>query len=313
MNLTQLEYIIAVDNHRHFVKAAENCFVTQATLSMMIKKLEVELDVKIFDRSKHPVSPTREGKEIIIRARKIISGAKGLAAYANELKEVVSGELNLGIIPTLAPYLLPLFLKTFALKYPYLKIRIKELITTEITDKLKNGNLDVGILATPLNDADIEEQPLFYEEFFAYASKNEKLSKKKYLLPKEIFLNNLWLLEEGHCLRNQIFNLCELKKQDTTSDNLHYEAGSIETLINLVDKSDGITIVPYLAAMMLKPAQKKKLREFARPKPVRAISLVSSKHFARKKILEYLATEILKVVPQEMISPAKKQVASIAL
>ena len=311
MNLSQLEYIIAVDNNRHFVKAAECCFVTQATLSMMIKKLEDELDVKIFDRNKHPVIPTREGEEILIRARKIVSEINGLGAYARELKEAASGELLLGIIPTLAPYLLPLFLKNFTLKYPNIKLRIKELVTTEIMAKLKNGGLDIGILATPLSDPGIEERPLFYEEFFAYVSKNEKLSAKKYLLPREIYLNNLWLLEEGHCLRNQVFNLCELKKQDIASDNLHYEAGSIETLINLVDKSDGITIVPHLAAKMLKPAQKIKLREFANPKPVREISLVSSTHFPRKKLLDHLAAEIIKVVPPEMLSPAKKKIASI--
>ncbi|MDP4284854.1 MAG: LysR substrate-binding domain-containing protein [Bacteroidota bacterium] len=313
MNISQLEYIIAVDNNRHFVKAAECCFVTQATLSMMIKKLEEELDVKIFDRNKHPVIPTREGKEIIIRARKIVAEINGMGAYARELKEAASGELLLGIIPTLAPYLLPLFLKNFTLKYPNIKLRIKELVTAEIISKLKSGALDIGILATPLGEAGIEERPLFYEEFFAYVSKNEKLSKKKYLLSAEIYLNNLWLLEEGHCLRNQVFNLCELKKQDIASDNLHYEAGSIETLINMVDKSDGITIVPFLAAKMLKPGQKVKLREFANPKPVREISLASSTHFPRRKLLEYLANEIGKVVPPEMISPAKKKVASIML
>lgn len=313
MNLAQLEYIVAVDNQRHFVKAAETCFVTQATLSMMIKKLEEELDIKIFDRSKLPVEPTKEGREILIRARKILAETNGLVAYSGELKNSVSGELHLGIIPTLAPYLLPLFLKKFTVKYPNVKLRITELITSDIAAKLKTGLLDIGLLATPLRDDELEEQPLFYEEFFAYASKSEKLSQKKYVLPKEILLNNLWLLEEGHCLRNQVFNLCELKKQDAASDHLHYEAGSIETLINLVDKSDGVTIVPYLATLVLKPSQKKQLREFAKPKPVREISLVTKENFPRRKLLECLSQEILKALPPEMTNPSRKHIASISL
>jgi LysR family transcriptional regulator, hydrogen peroxide-inducible genes activator len=311
MNFAQLEYIIAVDNHRQFYTAAEKCFVTQATLSMMIKKLEDELGVRIFDRSRQPVKPTKEGEQVILRARQIIAEANSLRAYAKDLKGEISGELHLGVIPTLAPYLLPLFLKSFTEKFPNLNIFIKELVTDEIILRLKTGELDAGLLATPLNEDLITEHVLFYEEFFAYASRNEKLSRKKYLLPREITLDHLWLLEEGHCLRTQVFNLCELKNKDTQSKGLHYQAGSIETLINLVDKNDGITIVPYLATLMLKPGQKKNLREFARPKPAREISLVTSKNFPRTTLLEHLREHILAVVPQWMHKPAKVKVAAV--
>lgn len=311
MNFAQLEYIIAVDNYRQFFIAAEKCFVTQATLSMMIKKLEEELGVRIFDRSRQPVKPTKEGEQVILRARQIIAEANSLKAYAKDLKGEISGELHLGVIPTLAPYLLPLFLKSFTEKFPDLNIFIKELVTDEIILRLKTGELDAGLLATPLNEALITEHPLFYEEFFAYASRNEKLSRKKYLLPKEIYLDHLWLLEEGHCLRTQVFNLCELKNKDTQSRGLHYQAGSIETLINLVDKNDGITIVPYLATLMLKPGQKKNLREFARPKPVREISLVTAKNFPRKTLLDQLREHILAAVPQPIQKPAKVKVTSL--
>jgi LysR family transcriptional regulator, hydrogen peroxide-inducible genes activator len=248
---------------------------------------------------------------VILRARQIIAEANSLKAYAKDLKGEVSGELHLGVIPTLAPYLLPLFLKSFTEEFPGLKIFIKELVTDEIILRLKTGELDAGLLATPLNEDLIAEHPLFYEEFFAYASRNEKLSRKKYLLPKEIYLDHLWLLEEGHCLRTQVFNLCELKNKDTESKGLHYQAGSIETLINLVDKNDGITIVPYLATLTLKPGQKKNLREFARPKPVREISIVTSKNFPRKKLLEHLREHILAVVPLSMQKPAKVKVTAL--
>ncbi|MGB8191176.1 MAG: LysR substrate-binding domain-containing protein [Chitinophagaceae bacterium] len=311
MNFAQLEYVVAVDNYRQFFVAAEKCFVTQATLSMMIKKLEEELGVKIFDRTRQPVKPTREGEEVILRARQILAEANSLKTYVKDLRGEISGELRLGVIPTLAPYLLPLFLKSFTTKYPDLRIYIKELVTDEIIMKLKTGELDIGLLATPLSEPSISEHPLFYEEFLAYASKHEKLSRKKYLLPKEIFLDSLWLLEEGHCLRTQVFNLCELKHKDTAAKGLHYQAGSIETLINLVDRHDGITIVPYLATLTLKPGQKKNLREFARPKPVREISLVTAKNFSRVKLLEHLKKNIIEFVPPGMLSPAKMKVTAI--
>jgi LysR family hydrogen peroxide-inducible transcriptional activator len=310
MNFQQLEYIIAVDNFRHFARAAEKCFVTQPTLSMMIHKLEEELGVQIFDRSKQPVTPTRNGSEIINRAKVIMSRVNHLMEYANELKGEISGELRLGVIPTLAPYLLPLFLKTFHEKYPLLKIFVKEMITDEIILKLHTGDLDMGLLASPLNEPHLEEHTLFYEEFFVYASESEKLPKKKYLLPKQIDINHLWLLEEGHCLRNQVFNLCELKKNE--QETLNYEAGSIETLINLVDHNGGITIVPALAEQNLKPAQRKNVREFANPKPVREISLVVAENFPRKKILEHLKEDIIRAVPSSMLQQKQKKVASIA-
>ena len=312
MNLQQLEYVIAVDKYRHFAKAAESCFVTQPTLSMMIQKLEEEFELKIFDRAKKPVEPTKEGMEIITRAKELLARASSLKAFATELKGEIAGELHLGIIPTLAPYLLPLFLKSFAEKNPDLKVFIKEMVTNEIIEKLKTGELDIGLLATPLSEASISEHPVFYEEFYAYSSVISTSNKKKLLLPVEIDLNQLWLLEEGHCMRNQVFNLCELKKQDIKSDKLHYEAGSIETLINLVDNSSGITIVPYLATLLLKSSQQKNLQQFADPKPVREISLVTIKDFPRKKLLENLGNSIIEVVPVNMRNGGKKQVTKIA-
>ena len=297
MNLQQLEYIVAVDTHRHFANAAGKSFVTQATLSMMIKKLEDEIGIKIFDRRKQPVTPTKEGEEFILRAKQVLADVKRLKDFAEEVKGEIAGDIHLGIIPTLAPYLLPIFLKNFINKYPRLNIFIKELITEDIIDHIKKGELDLGLVATPLNEPFIKEYPLFYEEFFAYSSQGEKLPWKKYLLPQMIDLRRLWLLEEGHCFRSQVLNLCELKKKDVENENLHYEAGSIETLINLVDKYQGITIIPHLAVLNLKPSQKKNIREFANPKPVREISIIAGNNFARTKILEKLKEEIITKIP----------------
>lgn len=305
MNLQQLEYIIAVDKHRHFVTAAKNCFVTQATLSMMIKKLEEELQIKIFDRTKQPVKPTKEGEQIIQQARQILLQSTFLKDFAKDLRGEITGELRIGIIPTLAPYLLPVFIKSFSEKYPHLKIFIKEILTDDIVSKIKNGDLDVGLLSIPLHDTQLTEIPLFQEEFFAYASETENLSPKKYLLPKEMDMHHLWLMEEGHCLRNQVFNFCELTKTKSDNDNVHYEAGSIETLINLVDKHKGITIIPEMAILNLNPDQKKNIREFASPKPTREIGLVMNNSFSRKAIIEKLKEEIMINIPSEMLEKNK--------
>ncbi len=311
MNFHQLEYIIAIDTYRHFAKAAEKTFVTQPTLSMMVQKLEEELGIRIFDRSKQPVVPTPEGIEVIVRARQIMADVNRLKEFSRQLKHEISGEMKLAVIPTLAPYLLPLFLKSFAEKYPLLKISIRELVTDEIISSLKNGDTDIGLLATPLKDPRLEEYPVFYEEFFAYTAASEKASKKKYLLPKDIDLSKLWLLEEGHCLRNQVLDLCELKKKDFESDRLHYETGSIETLKNLVDHHQGITILPHLATLDLSKRQKEKIREFAHPKPVREISLVVNKNFHRTTLLDALKNEIERQLPDGIGKADKKRILDI--
>ena len=305
MNLQQLEYIVAIDRERHFTKAARKCFVTQATLSMMVRKLEEELGLQIFDRSKKPVISTAEGQVILDYARKVLQDIVMLKESAQELRGEHAGDVRIGVIPTLAPYLLPLFLKSLAVRHPRLRVSIRELTTSRIISELQHGNLDIGLVATPLYESTLEEHPLFYEEFYAYASETEKLPTKKYLLPKHINPEHLWLLEEGHCMRSQLFNLCALRIKDEGQQTLNYEAGSIETLINLVDRSGGITIIPQLATTRLNATQRKKLREFAPPKPVREISLVARRNFPRKKMMSYLREEVIKGVQKHVALHAK--------
>jgi LysR family hydrogen peroxide-inducible transcriptional activator len=277
---------------------------------MMIQKLEDELGIKIFDRKKQPVQPTEEGREIIERARQIMGDIARLREYSQERKQQVSGEVKVGIIPTLAPYLLPLFLKSLMEKYPLLKVKIRELVTEDIISKLKKGEIDIGLMATPVNESALKELPVFYEEFFAYTADEEPIARKKYILPKDIDLSKLWILEEGHCLRDQIFNLCELKKKDEESDRLHYQAGSLETLKNLVDHQKGVTILPYLATLNLSRKQRAKIRSFAQPKPVREISLVVNQNFPRKKVIEAIKREIEENLPDSS-EVTKKRIISI--
>ena len=311
MTITQLEYIVAVDNARHFAKAAASCFVSQPTLSMQIQKLEDELGIKIFDRSKQPVLPTEVGVAIISQARNIIAETKAIHEIVQEQKGILHGRLSVGIIPTLAPYLLPLFVASFTKKYPQIKLVINELTTDLIITKLREGKIDAGILVTPLQETGISEDPLFYEELVTYVSKRNLAYKKNYVLATDIDPDKLWLLEEGHCFRSQIANLCELRKKSQEGSHFEYEAGSIETLIRLVDTNDGITIIPELAAINMRGRQQNQLRYFRSPAPVREISIATHRNQVKKRIIEVLKEEILAAVPAKMEKNKKKKIIPV--
>lgn len=311
MNIQQLEYIIAVDRCRHFVQAAEQCFVTQATLSAMIIKLEEELGTKIFDRSRQPVIPTETGSRIIAQARIIVQESKQLQIIAQEQATTVSGELRIGIIPTLAPYLLPFFLKPFLAKYPGVKLQLHEMTTDEIIRRLEQQELDAGLMATPLANARLHETVLFYEPFVVFASSGDSVLRKKYVLPADIDVNRLWLLEEGHCFHSQVVNLCELRRQEKATHQLDFAAGSIETLKKIVTGNSGITILPALAVNGLSAKEKKQVRYFKTPAPVREISLVTWRHFVKGNMLNALKKTITANLPEELRSKKQQEVISL--
>lgn len=314
MNLQQLEYVVAIDSHRHFVKAAEHCFVTQATLSMMLKKLEEELGVTIFDRSKQPVTPTEIGQKIIRQAKVVLHETNRMSDLIREEKNEYSGTLRIGIIPTLAPYLLPLFMDSFLSKYPLVNLKIAELPTQEIINRLERQNLDLGLVAIPLHDPSLQEQSLFYEDFVVYTynepGKN-KTSRKKFILAKDIDVNRLWLLEEDHCLRAQVINLCELKNQKQELHRLDFETGSIETLKKLVQINQGITILPGLALNDLPEKQRQHIRYFKDPTPAREIGIITYRHFIKENLIHVLKEEILSNIPDEMKDAGKKEVIEV--
>lgn len=309
MTLIQLEYIVALDTHRHFVLASEKCFVTQPTLSMQIQKLEEELGVKIFDRTKQPVIPTEIGARIIAQARILLREAAVIPQLIAEQKDTMTGEIRIGIIPTLAPYLLPSLFKNIREKYPQVNLVVREIITEEVVQELKNNRLDCGLVVTPLKDSSIKEDILFYEELFVYVSKKNALVDKKYVLPTEIDPNELWLLEEGHCFRSQILNLCELRKHSEL--HFKYETGNIETLKRMVDKSDGITILPELAIMEFSAAQMKLVKRLKEPSPAREVSLVTHRDHIKTKLIKTLKEELLMLVPKQMQKLNKKKVVEI--
>lgn len=311
MNIQQLEYIVAVDNCRHFLKAAEKCFVTQATLSMMIKKLEEELGVKIFDRSHQPVIPTETGNKIIAQAKIIIQENNRMKEIVKEEQGQLSGELKIGIIPTLAPYLLPLFIQSFLKKYPSVRLKISELTTSNIIQKLEHRDLDVGLLSTPLNLNFLREETLFYEPLIVYTSSKDTLLNKKFILAKDIDINRLCLLEEGHCLRLQAINLCDLRNKDKDIRQMEFETGSIETLKRIVEENNGITILPLLAYKEMSAQQKDRVRFFKKPVPVREIGLVTYRYFVKEKLIQKLKEEIVVNIPADMISSTEKEIINI--
>jgi LysR family transcriptional regulator, hydrogen peroxide-inducible genes activator len=311
MTLVQLNYIVAVDRCRNFAQAARECFVTQPTLSMQIQKLEDYLQIIIFDRSKNPVVPTPMGKKVLVYAQRILTGANDLEELSKSLRGEVSGEYILGVIPTLAPSVLPLFVHKFTQDYPRVELRIFEYQTDDLIRHLKEGKVDAGICATPLEDQEIMEEHLFYEPFKVFFSPNHPLLKKKTVDESELDLRQAWLLKEGHCLRTQALQLCQLKKNKGDS-RLFFEAGSLETVVNMVKGSNGFTVLPFLTCMNLSSSDQRLLRDFKNHLPVRDISFVTGPMSIKQAINGAMIKIIRNNLPQDLKkSPDRKEILGI--
>ena len=301
ITLTQLEYIVAIDEYRHFATAAEKCFVTQPTLSMQIKKLEDELGVIIFDRSRQPVVPTDLGAKLIEQARMTLSATQRIKEIIQEEQQEVEGTLKIGIIPTLAPYLLPVFIGPYIRKYPAVKVEVEELVSEEIIRRLKRDMLDVGLFVTPYHDEKIVERPVFYEEMLVYAHPDSELLKKKEVGHEDIVTSDIWMLGNGHCFRNQVVNLCEMSASQHKNLPFEFESNSLETLMRIVDVEGGFTLIPELALQYMSPEKKKQVRSIANTKPLREVRVIYSRHFTKQRLITLLCDEIKSVVPAHML------------
>ncbi|MFV0506316.1 MAG: hydrogen peroxide-inducible genes activator [Bacteroidales bacterium] len=301
VTITQLEYIVAVDTCRHFGNAAETCNITQPTLSMQIKKLEEDLDVVIFDRSRNPLIPTDIGKGIIDQARIILRENKKMTMIIDDYKDDVVGELRIGIIPTIAPYLLPLFIGKFKEKYPDVFLRIEEITTESIIDKLNRDLIDVGVLVTPIGDHKLIESPLFYEEMLVYSNEGNPVQDKKNISVKELQKQDLLLLNDSHCFRHQILNLCSSLKKAKKNHKFSFEAGSLETIFNIIDKDGGITVIPELSTIDMTEERFENVQRIEDMVPLREVSMVYSRHYARSRLSQILAEEIKAAVPGKML------------
>ena len=314
MTITQLQYVLAVAQHKNFTLAAEKCFVTQPTLSMQIQKVEDELDILIFDRSKKPIQLTDIGLKIVAQATNIVNEANRMKDIVDLQKGFIGGEFRLGIIPTIMPTLLPMFLNNFIKKYPKVKLIIEELNTDEIIKKLHNGQLDAAIAATPLLDEKIKEIVLYFEPFMVYVPTYHELSKKKEIEISDLNVDEILMLQDGHCFRDGILNLCKNSNQTQDDSKFKIESGSFETLIKLADEGLGITLLPYLHTLDLKDTDKIKLKHFVAPKPAREISIIFPKNELKIHIINALRDVISGVLRGaivfqniEIISPIAKK------
>ena len=304
MTIQQLEYIVALNQHRHFVKASEHCRVTQPTLSLMIKKLEEELDVVIFDRAKHPIEPTAMGVRIIEQAEKSLHEMRKIGEMVVRETQTLAGPLKIGVIPTLAPYLVPEFIERFTHNYNLVELTISEMPTAMLIDALRKENIQMFIAATPLEQPDFMEIPIYYEKFIAYFAENHPL-KDMPLSATNMPADNLWVLGEGHCLRDQIFNFCT----HTMNYNQVFEAGSIDTLVKIVDKNGGYSVIPELHKAFLTDLQRTNVREIESPPAVREVSIVIKRNFIKERLINAVADTVKEIIPQEMLNERLKRFA----
>lgn len=299
MTIQQLEYILAVDQCRHFAKAAEFCRVTQPTLSMMIQKLEDELGIKLFDRSVQPVKPTAAGVKVIAQARSVLHQAALIKDIVKEEEQSLKGAFRLAVLPTIAPYLLPRFLQHLAEQHKELDIRIQEMQTAPTLAALQNGEIDAAIIANEPLESNLEGTLLFYEEFFCYVSKKEAVYRKNLIRTADISDERLWLLDEGHCFRDQLMRFCQ--REQVKLHQAAYHLGSLETFMHMVESGYGMTFIPELATLQLCPEQKDLVRTFAIPRPAREIYFVTRKDFVRFALSKLLIEHIRESVPKEML------------
>ncbi|UKM66096.1 hydrogen peroxide-inducible genes activator [Flavobacteriaceae bacterium GSB9] len=295
MTITQLYYVLAVAENQNFTKAAEKCFVTQPTLSMQIQKLEDELDIQIFDRSKKPIELTDVGQKIVTQARNIVNESYRIQDIVDQQKGFIGGEFKLGIIPTIMPTLLPMFLKTFIKKHPKVKLKIEELTTEEIIARIKDGHLDAAIAATPLEQENIKERVLYYEPFVSYIPKGHRLHTNQKIEVADLDINDMLLLEDGHCFRDGVINLCKAFK-DQSDDQFQLESGSIETLIKLSNEGLGMTLLPYLHTLDINDNEKQNLHYFNEPSPAREVSILYHKSELKMQIIEALQDVIASII-----------------
>ena len=299
MTITQLKYIVAVDNHRHFAKAAEACFVTQPTLSMQLQKLEEELDILIFDRSKHPIVPTPLGAKILDQARSVLYEAQVLEQMAKKIGGKFEGQLHLAVIPTVAPSLLPRFIPEFSQKYPDIKLTIEELKTEDMIEALRQDRIDVGIAATPLIEKGIEELPLYYEPFMAFVPEYHSMVNDEFLLASELNANNMLLLNEGHCFRSSVLKICHTDLQEDQRINM--ESGNFDTLVKLAHRGLGMTLLPYLNTLDLAAKFKKGIKPIAEPTPTREISMLYTRTQLKQEWIQAMAAVIQSTLPENLL------------
>lgn len=303
MTLQQIEYALALRKTGNYSRAAKTVGISQPAMSIQIKKLEEELGLTLFDRNQKKVVATSPGEKFLDQAQVLFTQAKQLKELALTLNEEYSGEIELGIIPTLAPYLLPLFIEQLNEKYPNLTIRVREVITEEIVAGVRTGELDFGIISTPIQSkTKLDVIPLFYEPFLLFVSTDHTLFKKETIDIKEVPLHDIWLLKEGNCLRNQVDGICEISTRQASSQNLFYfESNSIESLCRIVELKGGITLLPELTTIQFGAEKEHLIKNMAGPKRVREISIIHLSNHVHQQIIRDISELIRSCIPKRLL------------
>jgi len=308
VNLAQLKYVVALDEHRHFFRAARSCGVTQPTLSTQLAKLEHELGVKIFDRDRRPVEPTDLGRQIVDQARRVLREAGRFEELIMEAREVVAGDLRVGVLPTLAPYLLPRFVADLSRRHPGISLAVEELVTDQILEGLEADRLDIGVIATSEKKRGLIERKLFEEPFVGYLAPGHPLLERHRLRREDLEIDDLWILHEGHCFRDQILELCEdLRREGVRRRSVTFRSGNLGTLKQMVDSSGGMTLLPGLAVDGLKGAERKRVRHFVEPAPVRTVRLLRGKTYLKRSRIEAFTSVLLEALPADGIRLAEAE------
>lgn len=297
MTLQQMEYIVALNKHRHFVLAAEACGVTQPTLSAMIQKLEEELQVKIFNRDRNNISPTSVGAKIIKQAQVALNEARRVKEVVADEAETMSGSVRIGVLPTIAPYVVPDFIYHFREAYPQMDLFVDEKASKSLLQDLRYGNLDMALTTTPIDMEGLLEVTVYVERFVAYFS-NLCSKAQELMLSGELPAEHMWILKEGHCAANGAQSFCKNKEKG----NHIYEAGSIETLVRIVDRNGGYTVVPELHLNFLTEQQRQHTAIIRNdPLAKRFVSLVVREDFVRERMLNAVLEVLKQIIPQHML------------
>lgn len=308
MTLTQLKYIVAVDKYRHFATAAEKSFVTQPTLSMQIHKLEEELDVVLFDRTKSPVVPTEIGEKVLEEARIILKDARRIHDLVQFQETSLQGTFRVGVIPTVAPYLVPRFLHAFLTGYPDVELIFEEALTATVLEGLENDDLDAGIIATPAKAAHIYTEDLYVEPFAGYVSKSHELAGKEKLTVEDLDQTNIWLLNEGHCFRDQTVKICK-EATKKKNNSIEFRSGNLETLKKLVEQNYGMTLLPWTATQYFDGnCSNALIKHFEEPVPSRKVRLAYSRKHLKQSILKAFRQTIMDHIPDELLQTEQRMV-----
>ncbi|MCR4570212.1 MAG: LysR family transcriptional regulator [Bacteroidales bacterium] len=292
MTLQQLRYIIAIDDYRHFGKAAEACNLTQSTLSLMVKKLEEELDVRLFDRDAHPIVPTEIGRKIIDRAKVVLYNVEQIAEMTRTEKQALSGSLKVALISTVSPVLVPGLFKFFGEQYPSISLETEEMLSSTIKDKLRKAEVDMGIMAGPVNDPDFLEIPLYHERFLAYISPDNPAFALESIRTDSLLQQPIWIIRDG--LRQWIPG--EYPEKEFTYDRF-FEGGRVGILIQVVNNNGGITIIPETHTDLILYSQQRCLRPIVDPVPGRTISLVIRRDYIHEAKLNAVVEAVRHMIP----------------